>query len=521
MFLPPDSLAVERIGIFIGANEGMSGDPKLKYAVNDAQKMRDVLVYFGGFSAAESPLLANPDSNRIAAAIDKVKQRAKRQSDRETLLVIYYSGHADSYGLKVNNTRMSFKTLKSLIESTGTKFRIVILDSCQSGIITRTKGVKKGSAFHIKMDQRTSASGQVLIASSNDDEFSQESDDLGGSFFTHHFVSGLRGNADNSGDRNITLGEAYSYAYHQTIRQTAETRVGTQHPVFRMDIAGQGDIVLTQVSKGRTALVFPRPVQGDFLVWDKRNEMVIGEIALDGKDNRAMAVKPGHYVVKRRMDDHVQLGEIAVGNGEQKVVDVSGLKRVAFLDDYTVKSGGYQLPFSLGASVGYQSYYNSKAAQDVLSPGIFGGFFGVLERFPFSFWNIGVDFAFSTQTTKFPIENYEISTRLTQYQFGVILPFVWRASGWKFFAGPRLGGAVIIRQPIGEMIDYASRQSGISFSPGAEVGLGYTFLGKLNLDGRFQSSYASFGIDGDNKNLFSYLGMLSLGWIFDVTFDEV
>ena len=68
----------------------------------------------------------------------------------------------------------------------------------------------------------------VLIASSSADEESQESDDIGASFFTHYLASGLLGDADSSGDGKVTLAEAYTYAYARTVGETAETRAGAQ-----------------------------------------------------------------------------------------------------------------------------------------------------------------------------------------------------------------------------------------------------------------------------------------------------
>ena len=50
--------------------------------------------------------------------------------------------------------------------------------------------------------------GAVLITSSTAEEASVERDDLGGSLFSHFFISGLRGAADSNQDRKVTLQEA-------------------------------------------------------------------------------------------------------------------------------------------------------------------------------------------------------------------------------------------------------------------------------------------------------------------------
>ena len=51
----------------------------------------------------------------------------------------------------------------------------------------------------------------------------EESDLLGGSYFSHHLASGLLGDADRSADGRVTLAEAYAYAYERTVADTASS----------------------------------------------------------------------------------------------------------------------------------------------------------------------------------------------------------------------------------------------------------------------------------------------------------
>ena len=91
----------------------------------------------------------------------------------------------------------------------------------------------------------------MLLTSSAADEDSQEADRIGGSYFSHHLASGLLGDADRSGDGRVSLAEAYAYAYARTVADTAESAAGAQHPTFSYELAGNGDVVLTDV-KSRT-----------------------------------------------------------------------------------------------------------------------------------------------------------------------------------------------------------------------------------------------------------------------------
>src|SRR5438045_311950 len=83
-------------------------------------------------------------------------------------------------------------------------------------------------------------------------------DAIGGSYFSHHLASGLLGGADKSGDGQVTLFEAYAYAYDRTVADTAESAAGAQHPTFSYDLAGNGDLVLTDVASRHEGVYIPR-----------------------------------------------------------------------------------------------------------------------------------------------------------------------------------------------------------------------------------------------------------------------
>src|SRR5205823_5089889 len=79
------------------------------------------------------------------------------------------------------------------------------------------KGGTPGPSFQIRLDDDDLAStGYVFLTSSAGDELALESPEIHGSFFTHHLISGMLGQADVSGDHRVSLAEAYEYAYART-----------------------------------------------------------------------------------------------------------------------------------------------------------------------------------------------------------------------------------------------------------------------------------------------------------------
>src|SRR5439155_3278375 len=135
--------------------------------------------------------------------------------------------------------------LRKWLAATGVDVKVALVDSCKSGALLQAKGGTRGMPFQIRLTDDLASTGEALLTSSAADEVALESKEIGGSFFTHHFVSGLRGAADASGDGIVTLNEAYQYAYAHTISTTGQTIIGPQHPAYDYRLTGQGELVLT------------------------------------------------------------------------------------------------------------------------------------------------------------------------------------------------------------------------------------------------------------------------------------
>ena len=136
--------------------------------------------------------------------------------------------------------------------------RVGIFDACRSGVVNRTKGARKGPAFEVQADRRrTTRAAWCCSPRPAPTRTRRSPTPWRGSYFSHHLVSGLRGSADRSADRRVTLSEAYEYAYARTVADTADTAAGAQHPTFSYDLKGNGNLVLTELGLGREGLYLP------------------------------------------------------------------------------------------------------------------------------------------------------------------------------------------------------------------------------------------------------------------------
>jgi hypothetical protein len=233
-------------------------------------------------------------------------------------VLFYFSGHSDGEALELGFDRLTFSELRRWLASSGADVRVALVDSCKSGALLAAKGGTPGLGFQIRLTDELASTGEVLLTSSAADEVALESREIAGSFFTHHFISGLRGAADASGDGLVTLTEAYQYAYAHTIKTTGETIIGTQHPAYDYRLSGQGELVLAELSKRTATLVLPSGFDR-IIVIDLARDQVTAEVTSDSL--ATIAVKPGRYAIRASRNGAMFVGVVAVAvDGRRAVV---------------------------------------------------------------------------------------------------------------------------------------------------------------------------------------------------------
>lgn len=293
------SASAQTYVVAVGNDFGRADEPELRYAERDAERVAAVLRELGRVRPEHELVLRGADASELRTALLRTNATLRREKDR-TALVVYYSGHAGAEGLHLGDTTMGFEELKAIVEASPARIRVLILDSCRSGGITQVKGVRPTEPFAIRLEDRIDVEGFAIITSSAESEDSQESDGLQASFFTHHLVNGLKGAADGDGDQRVSLQEAYTYAYRETLRSTGRT-LTLQHPTYSYDLEGKGDFVLTYLADGKGrfgTLAVTEP--GTYLVHaGTASGAITAEVRVDEGGTRLL-LAPGRYFVQRR-----------------------------------------------------------------------------------------------------------------------------------------------------------------------------------------------------------------------------
>ncbi len=342
-----------RFALVASSNDGGEQRPLLRYANSDALGVARVLEELGGVAPADSQLLPDAEPATLGAALAEMAQRlgAARGPEVRLELVFYYSGHSDEDGLLLGGQSLPYRTLRRELEAVPADVRIAIVDSCASGALTRAKGGRRRAPF--LSDSSASVKGLAILTSSSASEVSQESDRIQASFFTHYLVSGLRGAADSDANGRITLSEAYQHAFHETLARTERTQRGAQHPAYDFQLAGTGDLVMTDLRSISAGLVLSGGLEGRLYLRDGQGRLVAELHKVAGRAME-LGLQPGVYGVVLDKEGRLAQGSVTLTEGARTELGPEHL-RVLEGEVFAVRGGdsrptlGWRAP--LAASV--------------------------------------------------------------------------------------------------------------------------------------------------------------------------
>ncbi len=510
---------VHRFALFVGNNEGGEGTRTLLYSRDDATRLHDVLVRLGGVRAEDAMLLLDDSADDVLTALGELERMSRdaRARGERTAFFFYYSGHAKEGSLRLGGSKLPMESVKARLAQGPADIRVAVFDACRSGAMTRTKGVRKAPAFEVETDATRAAKGLVILTSSASDEDSQESDLIGASYFSYHLATGLIGSADQNVDGRVSLSEAYAYAYERTVASTADSSGGPQHPTFSFDLAGNGDLVLTDVVQRKEGLRVPATApKGTYFLIDPRG-VVVAEL-IKGDAERIIALPPGAYVVKRRLPDRLRIGGFAVRDGEVTVLNEAAFRDAKFSDD-PVKGTGISSSFSrhwsVSASGAYQAVFDRPTTAGGYFPSaplvggeismhnFFGKGFGLSGDVLYGWSSGSVNTAYQTGLAY----TYSILS------LGAALFYEWNSQGrWIPFVGFHLAINVMSRTFTGSTV---AAQTFTTMSPGLSGGLKYRISTSFSAVARARVHYLLYNVD-ETRNL----GYAEVGLLLDYEFRE-
>ena len=338
---PSDS--VHRYALLIGSNIGTATDVHLQYAVRDATQMSDVLTQLGGFQSNDVAVLADPTAESVRTTFAILHSRIDQDGPDNSVLFVYYSGHADAINVHLGSNTLAWEELLRLTNHSGATTRLLVVDACRSGQATRVKGSRLVTPFSIANVGPDLPQGFAVLASASADENAQESDSIGGSIFTHHFLAALRGAADTNNDGRVSLTEAFEYSADRTMASSADTLSGVQHASYRYRLRGRGELALTQPAYTRNLVSLNLAQPGEYYVRRNNSSGVLATEAVVHDGRHQVWLPAGKYFIQRRTKSNVYEGNVELRTGEPQSTSDAAFAPVA-IAQLATKGGGNPPP---------------------------------------------------------------------------------------------------------------------------------------------------------------------------------
>ncbi len=320
LLLGPRSAGADqrRFAVLVGSNLGDRHESILHHAEDDATRVAQTLRTLGDFPPDQVLVLNGATATELRDAMIRLNVRVHEQHD--AVLVLFYSGHADSESLHLAGTHFPLAELKALLVGSPATSRVLVVDACRSGSLIELKGAQPTQPFSVAALDEPAPEGFAVLTSSTATENAQESASLGGSFFTYYLNSGLLGAADQNRDGAVTLSELYAFASTETRAATVSSPAGQQTPTFQFMLGGRHDLVLTRPGRrdARVGILeFAEPGRYIVQLWDAGVLAApLAEVAAHEPGAR-LALPPGHYHVTRRGERDIAERDADIVGGER------------------------------------------------------------------------------------------------------------------------------------------------------------------------------------------------------------
>jgi hypothetical protein len=353
-----NSWAATRIAVLVTSARGLSDEPLLTHVRQDAERLHETLQMIGGIPPANIHRLDDATPRKVLRKLKALEDELKRNKQgKETLLLVYYSGHADETSLHMNGEKLKYAVLRDRLKNFRAKLKIGIIDACKSGGIIG-KGASARASRKVRLDDSLKIDGTVVLTSSSQEEFSLAIPSLESSIFSRHLTSGLRGAADKDADGMVTLDEVFHYAHLNTQAEAASLNAGEQVPQIRnLEFQGAGPIILTWLKRARAHLTLP-PGQDICFITNADEKHLIADGRAAPERELHIALKPASYVLKCKLQEgRIRRASFNMATGEHMMATTLTFEELSSEADILLKGGLENLEQRCAFDITAQSLY--------------------------------------------------------------------------------------------------------------------------------------------------------------------
>ncbi|EHK2355009.1 caspase family protein [Clostridium perfringens] len=218
----------------------------LKKCINDATEIYNI---FGktkplNFDEEKSILMIS-DEGRASTSkneiVENIKDVCKKVEENERI-IFFFSGH----GHELNNNNylvpsnienitkeelICINDIVSILEESKAKVKIILLDSCCSGVVNKDSKGLSGASFVYMKDYIDSTRATVIISACGKSEYAtEESPNKNLSLFTTYLAEALEGKFEALDNGYLTINSLYEYILNQMTKISREYAQINQSP---------------------------------------------------------------------------------------------------------------------------------------------------------------------------------------------------------------------------------------------------------------------------------------------------
>jgi len=230
--------------VIVGVSTYKDTKMNLQYADDDANLFYNFLRSPFGGAVPEQNITLLLNENATRANIIKAVNNQFRNAFEEDVVIVYVASHgipsalgdelyflgSDTDRDNLEGTGVSQYDIQKALNNCRSQKKIWISDACHSGSIgatgTMMRGEEEKAASNMANRLLTNVASHdknlILLTASSAGETSQEAKEWGGGHgvFTHYFVEGLKGAADENKNGLVDIREAYEYVRMKVSQDT-------------------------------------------------------------------------------------------------------------------------------------------------------------------------------------------------------------------------------------------------------------------------------------------------------------
>ncbi len=261
---PPNRPIRDKWALVIGISDFSNSALDLKYSAKDASDFAEYLKHDAGFAPDHVRVLLNKDATQRRILSDLGNKWLPHVANPDDLVVIFISTHGSGSELDIGgqNYLIAYDTDVNDLYTTGIPMQrlahdikdrvhcdrvVIFLDACHSG--ATESGGKGLVRTGVDVGEFSAGSGQLVIASSKEDQISWESKKLPNGVFTAALLDALKKQGTST-----TLGQMFASLKDSVQDTVLRERGFLQTPVMKSQWTGNDVLIAAKPTSPRPGL---------------------------------------------------------------------------------------------------------------------------------------------------------------------------------------------------------------------------------------------------------------------------